>query len=395
MIALAAAALVIAADGSAAPEVAGGVTEVHADVDDPAWISFDRDTGVLFTGVETGGPVRIWRIGAGGTPVEGYGAVPINDPDAVLHDPGGVMTGVPGSVLVGGRDGGDAELFAILPDSAQTVQSVFPTAGDWTNLADMEFDGAGRLLFGDEDGVNGRVFVATDPVGPPVQLFAVGGRLAGLEVDPADRIYTSTFDGTVRLHDADGSVVADPFLDGLGGQILPIAFSRGGAWGVALYTVNQHTGELIRADATGDTVVVGRGFDGFLLDLEFGPDDALYVSDYQRDRIWRIALATTAAPALALAVPGRPRLHPVHPQPCRLPATIRFTVPGRSHVRLRLHDAVGRWIATLVDGVVEPGEHRHVWNGRRADGRQVAAGVYLYALEIGERRLARKLTLIR
>lgn len=391
---MAAGTLAALSDGRAAPEVTGGVTEVHALVDTPAWISFDRGSGILYSGVETGGPVRIWRIGAGGAPIEGYGAVPINDPDAVLHDADGVMTGQPGSVLVGGREGGDAQLLAILPDSAQTVQSVFGTAGDWTNLADMEFDASGRLLFGDEDGVNGRVLAATGPAGPPLELFAVNGRIAGLEIDPDDRIYTSSFDGVVRLHAADGSVVADPFLDGLGNQILPIAFSQGGAWGEALYTVDQHTGALVRATAGGDTAVVGRGFDGFLIDLEFGPDDALYVSDYQADRIWRIVLATTATPGSAASPASRPVLDPVFPQPCRSLATIRYTVPTHSRVRLRLHDASGRWIATLVDGIVEAGTHRHIWNGRREDGRRAAAGVYLCTLDIGDRRLSRKLTLM-
>ena len=81
------------------------------------------------------------------------------------------------------------------------------------------------------------------------------------------------------MHAADGSVLHDPLLSGLGNRILPIGIGRGGAWGTDLYTVNQHTGALIRADLSGQITVMGTDSRWILGDFEFGPDEALYYSD--------------------------------------------------------------------------------------------------------------------
>jgi hypothetical protein len=361
----------------AVPVVPGATVEPYGTAEWPAWMSFDRQSGALFTGVETGPQAFVWRVEAGGGAADPYGASPILDPDAVVHDPQGAMTGVPGSLLVGGRSGGTPLLFGILNDPAQTVVTVFGPSG-WTNLSDMEFDPSGRLLFGDENGTTGRVFAASNPNQPPVVLFAVTGRVAGLEVDAAGRIYTSTFDGRVRIHAADGSVVSDPFLSGLGNRLLPIALGPGGPWGTDLYTVNQVTGQLIRADAFADTTVIGTGFDGFLMDFEFGPDGALYVSDLGLGLIWRIAFATTDV----ASAPAEIGLRIEHPNPARPPFAIRYTLPASSRARLRIFDVQGRWIRTLVDGGSGAGVHVADWDGRDAGGQSVASGVYWCRLDV-------------
>jgi sugar lactone lactonase YvrE len=294
------------------------------------------------------------------------------------------MTGVPGSVLVGGRTGGVPQIFGILPDPPQTVVSVFGPSSQWTNIADMEFDGTGRLLFGDENGTSGRVLATSSPGETPAQLFAIAGRIAGLEVDAADRIYTSTFDGKVRLHGADGSVISDPFLSGLGNRILPIAVGPGGPWGTDLYTVNQQTGELIRAATAGNPIVVGTGFSGFLIDFEFGPDGALYVSDLGLGTIWRIAPEATTA---VLPLPGSfepavsSRLRIEHQNPAWLPLAIRYELPATSRAQVRIYDIQGRWVRTLVDGETPAGAHAVEWDGRDDGGRVLPAGTYFFRLD--------------
>ncbi len=367
--------------GHTAPIVPGAVVEPYATAAWPAWMSLDEASGVLYTGVETGPPARIWRIASGGAPVAGYGAVPILDPDAVLHDGAGWMSGGAGAVLVGGRGSGGPELWAILPDAAETVVSVFGPPSDWTNLSDMEFDTGGRLLFGEENGQSGRVFVSSAPGDLPAELFQVSGRVAGLEVDAEDRIYTSTFDGRVRVHAADGSVLHDPLLSGLGNRILPIGIGQGGAWGTDLYTVNQHTGQLIRADLSGQITVVGTGFDGILGDFEFGPDHALYVSDLALGLVWRIAFDGTAGIPAAEASASQVGLRILHENPVRPPARVGYAIPASGEVRLRVYDIHGRWVRTLDHRQAVAGTHTAAWDGRDAAGRQAPAGTYFYRLD--------------
>ena len=251
----------------------------------------------------------------------------------------------------------------------------------FTNLSDMEFDTGGRLLFGEENGQNGRVFATSSSNDAPTELFAVTGRLAGLEMDAEDRIYTSTFDGRVRVHAADGSVLHDPLLSGLGNRILPIGIGQGGAWGTDLYTVNQHTGELIRADLSGQFTVVGTGFDGILGDFEFGPDQALYVSDLALGLVWRIAFDGAAGIPAEDGSASQVGLRIMHENPVRPPARVGYAIPASGEVRLRVYDIHGRWVRTLDHRQAAAGTHAAAWDGRDAAGRQAPAGTYFYRLD--------------
>ena len=48
---------------------------------------------------------------------------------------------------------------------------------------------------------------------------------------------------------------------------------------------------------------------------------------------------------------------------------------------------------TLAQGPTKPGAYATVWNGTDHKGRRLAAGVYFYTLETGDKRLSRKVVL--
>jgi len=52
-------------------------------------------------------------------------------------------------------------------------------------------------------------------------------------------------------------------------------------------------------------------------------------------------------------------------------------------------------VRVLTDRSYRPGKHEVVWDGLDARGREVAAGVYFYAMEAGAVRNARKMVLIK
>jgi hypothetical protein len=62
------------------------------------------------------------------------------------------------------------------------------------------------------------------------------------------------------------------------------------------------------------------------------------------------------------------------------PAQVRFELPRAATVRLRVCDASGRVVRTLVDGTREAGVHDLAWDGRDDAGRRVGSGVYLMRL---------------
>jgi len=88
-------------------------------------------------------------------------------------------------------------------------------------------------------------------------------------------------------------------------------------------------------------------------------------------------------------------LHPNQPNPFNPNTTIRFTLPEAGKVRLSVCDVRGRALRTLLDGELERGGHRIVWDGRDDAGHTLASGLYLARLEQEGEVLARKMLLLK
>ncbi len=74
-------------------------------------------------------------------------------------------------------------------------------------------------------------------------------------------------------------------------------------------------------------------------------------------------------------IPKVYRLEQNYPNPFNPTTTIRFALPKRSHVTLRLYDLLGRGVGTLVDEELEGGEYKVLF-----DARGLPSGVYIYRL---------------
>ncbi len=72
-------------------------------------------------------------------------------------------------------------------------------------------------------------------------------------------------------------------------------------------------------------------------------------------------------------------------------ATLRFALPIATGVRLSIVDVTGRRVATLVERVLDPGEHAARWDARDAAGVAAPAGVYFARLEAAGSRKQQKL----
>ncbi len=88
-------------------------------------------------------------------------------------------------------------------------------------------------------------------------------------------------------------------------------------------------------------------------------------------------------------------LMPGYPNPFNPLATIEYSMTEPGLVRLGVYDTEGRLLATLVNEVMPAGEHSTTWDGRNAEGRAVASGVYLISLNVGGRVKAHKITLLK
>jgi hypothetical protein len=85
----------------------------------------------------------------------------------------------------------------------------------------------------------------------------------------------------------------------------------------------------------------------------------------------------------------------VGPNPVRSRAAIRYSVAGKSRVKLRILDARGTVVRTLVSGCFAPGEHLAVWDTHDDHGRPAARGIYFVRLESQDCQETRKVILTR
>jgi endonuclease I len=99
-------------------------------------------------------------------------------------------------------------------------------------------------------------------------------------------------------------------------------------------------------------------------------------------------VAVGDAPRLAF------RLHQNAPNPFRPTTTIRFELPQRAPVSLRIYDVTGRLVRNLVaGGTLEAGRHEAAWNGQSESGQRVSAGLYFYRLQAGAFSETRRMVL--
>ena len=105
----------------------------------------------------------------------------------------------------------------------------------------------------------------------------------------------------------------------------------------------------------------------------------------------------TSATAVAVetATPTAFTLGANYPNPFNPATTIPLAVPaGAKNVNLTIYNILGQPMRQVWTGPLSAGEHQLTWDGRDAQGRPVAAGVYMYRLQVDDQTRARKMVKI-
>lgn len=124
--------------------------------------------------------------------------------------------------------------------------------------------------------------------------------------------------------------------------------------------------------------------------VDLGTINSWGINDIQGYDCEGAADAPAGTPALRFSLSQN------QPNPQAGETSIRYAV-SRSDLatRLEIIDVSGRIVRTLVNGMLNAGDHVQVWDGRDEVGNTVGAGVYFYRLHQGGDSATRKLLMVR
>lgn len=108
----------------------------------------------------------------------------------------------------------------------------------------------------------------------------------------------------------------------------------------------------------------------------------------------KIYIATSVG-IMQTSLPKKILLEHNYPNPFNPNTIIGYQLSIRSHVTLKIYDAIGREIATLVDGIKEAGYHQVSWDATNDKGEQVSSGIYFYRLEVDNTFVTKKAIYLR
>ncbi len=95
------------------------------------------------------------------------------------------------------------------------------------------------------------------------------------------------------------------------------------------------------------------------------------------------------------ALPDATFLSQNWPNPFNPSTTISFGLREKGHVSLRIYDAAGRLVVSLIDEDMPGGQYETAWDGTDGKGASLASGIYFYRLVTGDFVRTKKMVLLR
>lgn len=154
--------------------------------------------------------------------------------------------------------------------------------------------------------------------------------------------------------------------------------------------INQNT-------ASGDWVIIGRYYlpANQKILVEVVDDGMSTQGPVLRADAVKIQVVEPTSIVDESQLPSAASLAPNYPNPFNPVTHIRFNLPYRSQVSIRVYDVAGREVLTLKDDILSGGEHDLIWDGRDSDGQLVETGVYICRMISGEVSQSNKMLLLR
>lgn len=121
----------------------------------------------------------------------------------------------------------------------------------------------------------------------------------------------------------------------------------------------------------------------------FGNGDT---DDLGESELWYLSGVTFQLTSVddQVATPSKFELAQNYPNPFNPATTIKFTIPEKNHVTLKVFDMLGREVSTLVNEIKDAGTHFV-----KFAGKDLPSGIYLYTLTAGNYTATKKMMLVK
>jgi hypothetical protein len=153
--------------------------------------------------------------------------------------------------------------------------------------------------------------------------------------------------------------------------------------------------QILMPDAEGSVTVSG----GTL--IQINPSDSMAVYYIGVDilpsssQTVTITLDTESSLTGEQELLGSYALYQNYPNPFNPICTIRYDLPHASEISLIIYDIIGREVARLVSGYMEPGFHQTQWDSRDQAGHSLPSGIYIARLLTSEYTKSIKMLLLK
>jgi hypothetical protein len=112
--------------------------------------------------------------------------------------------------------------------------------------------------------------------------------------------------------------------------------------------------------------------------------------------VWNILIDASGVQSIhGDIIPEVYALHQNYPNPFNPTTRLRYDLPKDTDVRITIYDIMGREIRALVNSQQNAGYKSIQWNATNSLGEPVSAGMYIYMIQAGEFRQAKKMVLLK
>lgn len=121
-----------------------------------------------------------------------------------------------------------------------------------------------------------------------------------------------------------------------------------------------------------------------------GKSNTNYVLAASSQQVYKSPLAYVPVITISTEVPAAYSLNQNYPNPFNPSTTINYSVPTKGVVKLKVYDALGRLLTTLIDAVQTPGTYAVSW-----DASEYTSGLYYYELQSENFKQTKRMLLIK